>query len=927
MHDTYFEYCETYKKKYGENALVLIECGSFFEMYAVDNGNDKAGPEDIYKICDLCNFQLSRKNKSIIENSRSNPLMAGFPSYSLPRHSQTLLAANYTLIIVRQITAPPNPVREVTEIMSPSMNMNPISTETNWLIVIYIDNINNHKLLGLSGLDVTTGKTWIYEVCSTDTDPNIAVDELVRIVSLYVPKEIVVIGNNFGDIKELVDSCKVVHDNTSVDIKIYENIAYQNAQLLKAFDIQSMLSPIEYLGMETRYTVARTSFCYMLQFAFEHNETVVRRLQVPELITMSKKCVIEFNSAVQLQLVSATNDSNEKPLLSILNRCATAFGSRYFKEQLLQPLVSKETLNFRYDCIDYLIKNCSYKQIHINLKKVLDLERMNRRQALGTFNPCDWSGYHTSLCSIVDAISIVKDDTLNIFDGVKELIDELQEGYINSLNIDECSKYNLSEIKGNIFISDNEYDIKIKQLKTSLQNVATKILEENCKIDYNERDGYVLVITKKRWDTVKPSLSTIKIDTEEIKIKDIVAKPISSTSTIVRLCHPYITKISDEIIKNNAILVQQITKQYIEFLRDYSTNYLTKINELVKKVSYIDFITTNAKNAVEFCYYRPILSETDNDKAYVKATDMRHPILEKIRQEVSYVPNDIELSGNGLLLFGVNASGKSSLMKAIGLNIIMAQAGMYVASKRFEIEPYHHIFTRISGNDNIYRGLSTFMVEMMELRNILQRATQYSLVLGDELCSGTESISALAIVTAGIRALERKNVSFVFATHLHDLGKVIENSDKTRFMHMHVEVSPEGYLIFDRKLREGSGSAIYGLEVCRGLGMPSDFLRDAHEIRCKIEGYSTEIVSTKKSKYNPEVFKDICSLCSRAAEEIHHIKEQHTANSLGLIDYEHKNRKSNLVALCSVCHDRLHSNKETLVVKETSRGKKIVKKL
>jgi DNA mismatch repair protein MutS len=307
----------------------------------------------------------------------------------------------------------------------------------------------------------------------------------------------------------------------------------------------------------------------------------------------------------------------------------------------------------------------------------------------------------------------------------------------------------------------------------------------------------------------------------------------------------------------------------------------------------------------------------------VKGTKIRHPILERILNSQMYIPNDIALSASaasvdsdreiGLLLFGMNASGKSSLMKAVGLTVIMAQAGMYVPAQSFEYSPYEYIFTRISGADNIYRGWSSFTVEMMELRNILQRCNDKSLVLGDELCAGTESISALAIVTAGIDALIKKRASFVFATHLHDLSKlssIQEASDgkMLRLMHMHVEVDKmSGKLIFDRQLREGTGSSLYGLEVCYGLGLPSEFLKKAHEVRSEIEEISPLLQSNKQSQYNAKVLIQECRVCKKErATEVHHIKEQHTATPSGFIEHFHKNNAHNLVPLCETCHHLTH---------------------
>ena len=148
-----------------------------------------------------------------------------------------------------------------------------------------------------------------------------------------------------------------------------------------------------------------------------------------------------------------------------------------------------------------------------------------------------------------------------------------------------------------------------------------------------------------------------------------------------------------------------------------------------------------------------------------------------------------------MLLFGTNASGKSSLMKAIGLNVIMAQCGFFVAATKLVYRPYHHIFSRINNNDNIFKGESSFAVEMSELRSILKRANNQSLILGDELCSGTESISALSIFSASVIKLHERKSSFIFATHLHELCNIQKinelNGKGIRMCHLKVIYDPK----------------------------------------------------------------------------------------------------------------------------------------
>jgi DNA mismatch repair protein MutS len=184
----------------------------------------------------------------------------------------------------------------------------------------------------------------------------------------------------------------------------------------------------------------------------------------------------------------------------------------------------------------------------------------------------------------------------------------------------------------------------------------------------------------------------------------------------------------------------------------------------------------------------------------------------------------------------MNASGKSTLMKATGICILLAQAGCFVPAKEMTLVPFRSIYTRILNQDNILAGLSSFAVEMSELRTILRLADDKSLVLGDELCSGTESISAVSIFVAGVQALTRQGCSFIFATHLHE---IISYDEITTLHHVgmkHMSViynAEKDCLVYDRKLKDGPGTNMYGLEVCKSLSLPQDFLENAHQIRMK----------------------------------------------------------------------------------------------
>jgi DNA mismatch repair protein MutS len=969
LYDYYFNTQTEYQAKYGEKTLVLIEVGMFFEIYKIENATECVGP-DIQTICNICDLQLSRKNKSIIENSRANPMMAGFPSHAFSKHVQLLLNQQYTIVVIRQVTLPPNPKREITEILSPSMQITPNTPSGNFLCVsywdFYTDKLNRRLLtLGLSGFDVSTGESWVYEIASTSIDSSRALDELMRFYQIYQPREIVFLGPNLlaEERREIEDTLGIHYDTSRSfhllwdykDIHDFASIKYQNEFLQRAYaDHKSMLSPIDYLNLE-KYENGRIAFTYMIQFAYEHNNSLIQHLKVPQLFSTQNRCILDYNSALQLQIIST--QSGERPLMNILNRCATAFGSRHFHEILLQPFTDAVYIQDRYNKIAELIENNAYSVIYTELKKVYDIERMERRMLLGQFAPADWNGFDSSLHSIKNICTFFENQSRsedkvttkasNLFESLEfniilTTLKRIFKEYTKKLKIDECAKYLINDIKTNIFtrgqytevdIIDDEYKHHYKKLE-NLSKAFSEIILDSARIEQNDRDGFFIQMTKKRWESIlaeftrknKTTLTVWAKDDHILQISQFKAKPVSSSSTIVRISHPWIDETSDILTKLQLKLSYCLQKYYKEFLSQFAIQTKEDLRIIIHKIAEIDVLSTNARNAIEYNYIKPTVVATNQSSSqiksqvsYVKGTHIRHPILERILNNSLYIPNDISLSAenteSGLLLFGMNASGKSSLMKAVGLTIIMAQAGMYVPAATFEYSPYEHIFTRISGADNIYRGWSSFTVEMMELRNILQRCNEKSLVLGDELCAGTESISALAIVTAGIDSLIRKRATFVFATHLHDLSKLKSIQDASnginktlRLAHMHVEVDKtSGKLIFDRQLREGTGSSLYGLEVCYGLGLPSDFLKKAHDVRSEIENVSPLLQSTKQSNYNTIVFVQECKVCKTAkATEVHHIKEQHTATSEGFIDHYHKNNAHNLVPLCEACHQQTH---------------------
>ena len=277
------------------------------------------------------------------------------------------------------------------------------------------------------------------------------------------------------------------------------------------------------------------------------------------------------------------------------------------------------------------------------------------------------------------------------------------------------------------------------------------------------------------------------------------------------------------------------------------------------------------------------------------------------------------------MLYGCNSTGKSVFTSSVPLAIIMAQAGMWTAGKlKFKI--FNRIITRLSGQDDIIKGHSSFIVEMLELRTILRNADKNTLVIGDELCRGTESLSGTALLISTLEFLRDTKSCYIFSTHLHNVAgnphiKILVDNESLNIYHLESTYDEaSGELIYNRKLKPGAGESIYGLEVAKSLDMDSKFITRAMNIRKELLGEPLSIINPRKSNFNDNL-KDKCVICeSRVNLHEHHIKEQSLADDQGLIGSIPKDAGYNTVTLCEDHHRQLHQGNLRLTPVTTSTG-------
>jgi DNA mismatch repair protein MutS len=426
------------------------------------------------------------------------------------------------------------------------------------------------------------------------------------------------------------------------------------------------------------------------------------------------------------------------------------------------------------------------------------------------------------------------------------------------------------------------------------------------------------------------------IESEFYKDPDLKDFSVKKLTNSVKITSPFTDKLSDELMKNRRKIIALVKDRFISLQSIYERKYSLLFDRVISFIADLDVGVSSSKTAQIYKHSRPMIVDVESDENFMQLIQLRHPLIEIQSQGGIYIPNDIVMGNrsymdlphpksvmldlsvhdgheiNGVLLYGINSSGKSSLMKSIGLSVLMAQAGFFVSASVMKFSLFDSLFTRIVSRDNLAKGLSTFAVEMLELKNIFNRATVRSLILGDEISHGTETLSGVAIVSSAIIKLSSLRSIFLFATHLHQLSTMQEIRDLKNVVDLHLSVEYDealDKLIFNRVLQSGSGSSIYGLEFAKSLHMDSEFLDIANKIRKRLAKDFDELellVKKRTSKYNRDLYLTKCVICGNIAEDVHHINHKSLADSSGFIGHFHKDTKHNLIPLCKEHHKEIH---------------------
>jgi DNA mismatch repair protein MutS len=702
-----------------------------------------------------------------------------------------------------------------------------------------------------------------YHVCCVSPGAVVAMDTSVGKVSLYSGDDLRWFRDTYNPVETLLLNCSdETRDLFKASAQKFDNGNNYHDKVTRQAVIARAYADATDIPEAFLVPLAK-----LLDFVWSCHPKALEHLEHP-LMVRQDRMSLHNNLIPQLELTKTIRGPG---LISKLNQYAkTSMGRRALKRRLLCPFTEPEDIQKELDHVSGWIRKDFTEEQRV-LERVPDMERaLNQLFVSPTMaNLCD---FHEGLFHCLDLFE--NKDLRQAFEKVLDTQKQtFRKGY-------------------------DEYLQELTQTKAEILDVLENIVLKydyfkNCKLE-----NYQLVTTKKRGESIAknyPAKITLRV----------------VNSSTVAVC----TEKSETLLRDYEHVVQELSTRNTELLqrwvKEISDKFVPDLRKIISQVTSLDSVLARALCAKENNLVCPEIV-SGSDHSHVRASHLRHPLIE------GYIGNDCDLGNEvpGVLLYGVNGSGKTCHAKSIAMNVILAQAGFYVHAERFELSPFTKIFARINCDDDLYSGLSSFSVEMTELRSILRLADARSLIIGDELCKGTEDLSAVSLVAACVRHFHDHNVKFVFATHLHKLPELaIIKEARVAIKHVQCE-HRNGEIIFKRKLADGPGDSMYGIEVARHLlGLPS-IANHAMMIRNELVGRATGKI--KKSNYNKKVIQDQCHACQSTKDlHTHHIEFQ---KNFKKEERKKMNRKDNLMVLCHTCHDKVHRGELVIEALDTLGG-------
>ncbi|MCK1211398.1 DNA mismatch repair protein MutS [Streptococcus uberis] len=781
------------------DAFLLFRMGDFYELFY----------DDAVKAAQLLEIGLTSRNKNA-----ENPIpMAGVPHHSAQQYIDILIELGYKVAIAEQMEDPKKAVgvvkREVVQVITPGTVVDSAKPNSSNNFLIAIDFDGSHY--GLSYMDLVTGEFF----ATTLSDFMSVCGEILNLKA----KE-VVIG--------------------------FEITAEQEEQLQKQFRLllsyEQEIYTDDTLINPNLSQVEKNVAGKLLQYVHQTQMRELSHLQ--ELIHYDIKDYLQMSYATKSSLDLIENARTKKKhgsLYWLLDETKTAMGMRLLKTWIDRPLISKQAISERQNIVETFLESfIERSDLADSLKGVYDIERLSSRVSFGKVNPKDLLqlGHTLSQVPYIKAVlEAINSPHLSKVIATIDPIPEL-ESLIHSA-IDPDAPATISE--GSIIKTgfDQRLDHYRKVMKEGTGWIADIEMKErqasginNLKIDYNKKDGYYFHVTN----------SNLSLVPDHFFRK-------ATLKNSERYGTAELAKIEGQMLEAREESAQLEYDIFMR-IREKVETYIDRLQTLAKAIATVDVLQGLAYVAEKNHYVRPEFAS----QKVITIQNGRHAVVEKVMGVQEYIPNTIQFNQNTSiqLITGPNMSGKSTYMRQLALTVIMAQMGSYVAADYAKLPIFDAIFTRIGAADDLISGQSTFMVEMMEANQAIQRASHDSLIIFDELGRGTATYDGMALAQSIIEHIHNRiGAITLFATHYHELTSLSEELEHLKNVHVAI-LERDGEVTFLHKIAEGPADKSYGIHVAKIAGLPGSLLSRADNILKQLESHSKDFIIKDNSQQSEE---------------------------------------------------------------------------
>ena len=803
--------------------ILLFRVGDFYETFG----------SDAELVSRELGITLTKRN-----NGGDQTPLAGFPFHALDSYLPKLVNKGFKVAICEQTEDPESAKkagrkiveREVTEITTPGLSLSEKvlnHNRNNYIFSIYKEGTT----LGCAFADISTGEFGALECEDQEID---------AILSMFEPSELVIAASQKKWANERFSFLNI----SLADSWMYEG-EYARDQLLSHFNTHSLKG----FGVESM-ELAQRAAGVLLQYIKDNQKRVMGHIRRMYRYEQSDYMSLDSSTKRNLELSSSMHEGKlEGSLISVLDQTITPMGGRLLRRWLTHPLKKLDSIQLRLKRVEILFEQRTVRtDIRESLKKIGDLERLISRICVGRCSARDIRQLGYSLQVIPELMAHtteLESDTLG--QELQSLPDSSEwVDYIEKHIADEPpatirdggiirTGWNpeLDELR-DIAQNGKKYIAKIKDALTQEVGIPT------LKIGYNKVFGYYIEVTNAHKD---------KVPDHFIRKQTLV--------NAERYITPELKEIEEKILSAED-KSKALEADLFEQVREHLAQFADGIQRIATVISTLDVYQSLAQIAFTNGYVKPELDQGST----LEIIKGRHPVVEQsLPVGEPFIPNDIRLDQQDeqiMIITGPNMAGKSIILRQTGLIVLLAQIGSYVPAERARIGLVDKIFTRVGASDNLAAGESTFLVEMNEAANILNNATEHSLILLDEVGRGTSTFDGLSIAWALAEYLHNHvpvAAKTLFATHYHELN-ALESMYK-RIVNYNVQVREhEGKVVFLRKLVRGGADHSYGIQVANMAGLPKELIQRAQVILEELEGQRLEIQDSSENIAQTKVRKD-----------------------------------------------------------------------